>query len=32
VAWNFVLYHGPEGWKLADVKWDPTLAVAFTGF
>lgn len=32
VAWYFVLYHGPEGWKLADVKWDPTLAVAFTGF
>lgn len=32
VAWYFVLYRGPEGWKLADVKWDPTLAVAFPGF
>lgn len=32
VAWYFVLCRGSDGWKVADVKWDPTLAVAFTAF
>ena len=32
VAWYFLLYRGSEGWKIADVKWDPTLNVAFAGF
>jgi hypothetical protein len=32
VAWYFVLCRGSDGWRVADVKWDPTLGAAFSGF
>ena len=31
VAWDFQMYHSPDGWKLSSVDWNRTLNLAFTG-